>query len=388
MKLTIICLILSITLHAQESFVKKFDSSILYTSREIKIHIPEGYKKDSLKKYPLTIVLDADKLFDIYVSNATLFAKNDKAPEQIIIGINQHKNNDRYKDCSYEDHNSYPIPSAQLFLDFIRIELVSFATENYRISNFRTIVGNTLTANFINYFMIENQPSFDAFVAINPSFAPDMPFAIQDKANSLKNTPIFYYLSNGSYNSIQKSTVIKATAKRLKDIENPNFLFNSDLFDQESKIASIGQSIARSQAFIFKSYAAISDKEYRNKIKQLSPPEAIAYLEKKYMAIDYLFDANLKIREQDIYTIEGIILDQENGDYLKDFGEMIQGLYPGSPLGDYYIGNYYETGGKLKKALRHYKSGYSKVKGGEADALGYYQNVTRILNKLKGINTQ
>ncbi|MBL4744770.1 MAG: hypothetical protein JKY08_00235 [Flavobacteriaceae bacterium] len=388
MKITLLCLVLSISIQAQGTFTKTMDALSLNSSRELKIHLPNGYQKDSLRKYPLTIILDADDLFDIYVSNATLLAKNDKAPGQIIIGINQHKNKDRYRDCSYEEHNSHPIPSAQRFLDYIRSELVSFAIENYRVSNFRTIVGNTLTANFINYFLIENQPSFDAFIALNPTFAPDMPFAIQDKVKRLKKTPVLYYLSNGSYNSNKKNTLIKATDERLKNIENPNFKFSSDYFNQDSKIASIGQSLAISQAFIFQSYGAISTKEYRNHVAQLSPPEAIAYLEKKYNDLDYLFDTDLKIRERDIYAIEGIILDQENGDYLKEFGQMIQRLYPESPLGDYYIGNFYETGGKLKKALKYYKNGYSKVKGSEADATGYYQNITRILKKQKGSISQ
>lgn len=386
--ITLLSLFLSTTIFGQGTFTKRIDSNILNNSRELKIYVPDGYKKDSLKQYPLTIILDAEELFDIYVANAKLFAMHDKAPEQIVIGINQHKNKDRYKDCSYEEHNSFPIPSAQLFIDFVRSELITFATENYRISSFKTIVGKTLTGNFINYFLIEHQPTFNAFIGLNSSFAPDMPNAIQDKVKNLKDFPVFYYLSNGNYNNAQKITLIKSTVTRLKDIENSNFRFYSDHFKQQSKTASIGQSLASAQAFIFKSFAAISKDEYQKKVAALSPPDAIAYLENKYVEIDYLFDANLKIRERDIYAIEGIILDQENGDYLKDFGEMIQKLYPESPLGDYYIGNYYETGGKFKKALKHYKNGYSKVKGSEEDALGYYQNVTRVLNKQKGTYTQ
>ncbi len=381
--LTTLILFLSTAICAQGTITTKIKSRILSKTRELRIYVPEGYKIDSLKKYPLTIVLDAEELFDIYVSNAKLFALHDKAPEQIIIGINQARNNDRYKDCSYEKHNSYPVPSAQLFIDFVRSELLPFAEDNYRVSNFKTIVGNSLTGNFINYFLIEHQPTFNAFITINPSFAPEMSFAIENKVKIITNIPLFYYLSNGNYNSIKKSISITGIATRLKDIENSHFKFHYDLYNQASRIASIGQSLASAQAFIFKSFAAISNKEYKEKIADLTPPEAIAYLENKYLEIEQLFGANFKIRERDIYAVEGIILDQENGDYLKDFGKMIQKLYPESPLGDYYLGNYYETGGKLKKALRHYKNGYSKVKGNEADAIGYYQNIIRVLDLQK-----
>lgn len=386
--LTFLLLFLTLGITAQGTFSKQFESTILKSSRELQLYIPDNYKNDSLKKYPLTIVLDADELFDIYVANAKLSAKHDTAPEQIIIGINQDKNNDRYKDCSFEEHNSYPTPSGQLFLDFVRYELLSYAMENYRISDFKTIIGHTLTANFINYFLIENKPSFHAFVALNPNFAPEMPFAVRDKLSNLKNYPVYYYLSNGDYNNTKKNSTITATATRLTAIENSDFHFKNDYFNNESRIASIGKSLGSIHSFIYNSYAAITKEEFSKNIAHLSPPEAIAYLENKYVDIDYLFDSNLKIREQDIFAIEGIILDKENGDYLKDFGEMIQKLYPESPLGDYYIGNYYETGGKLKKALKHYKNGYSKVKGSEEDALGYYQNITRVLDKQKGTYTE
>ena len=69
---------------------------------------------------------------------------------------------------------------------------------------------------------------------------------------------------------------------------------------------------------------------------------------KLYVEIEYLFGTNLKIREKDIFTVEKIILDKENGDYLKSFGEMINKLYKDSPMGDYYIGRYYETGKNYK----------------------------------------
>jgi len=123
---------------------------------------------------------------------------------------------------------------------------------------------------------------------------------------------------------------------------------------------------------------------FEKNIKDLSPPDAIAYLENKYIEIDYLFGSNLKIREKDIFAIEPIILDKENGDYLKNFGEMINKLYKGSPIGDYYIGRYYETGGKLKLALKYYKSGYMKLPEDDPNPDGYYQNIERVLQKRDG----
>ena len=56
-------------------------------------------------------------------------------------------------------------------------------------------------------------------------------------------------------------------------------------------------------------------------------------------------------------------------------------LYQETPLGDYYIGLYYETGYEYKKALKHYKNGYAKIGSDNPNSDGYYANIERVLEK-------
>jgi len=63
---------------------------------------------------------------------------------------------------------------------------------------------------------------------------------------------------------------------------------------------------------------------------------------------------------------------------------MINKLYNDSPMGDYYIGRYYETGGKFRQALRYYKTGYVKLPKGDPNSDGYYENIARVLKKRDG----
>lgn len=378
-------LLFSISSFSQTVKTKKINSIELNNDRYLKIYIPPSYQIDSTKLYPLTIVLDAEYLFDVFVGNSVLFASNDEAPEQIIVGINQNQYNERYEDCSYLEENSFPTEQGEAFYRFVRGELIDYLEDNYRVSPFKTIIGNTLTANFINYFLIEEYPGFNAYIAINPYLAMDMPALLQNKIPSIKNENIYYYLSNGKYNSEKYKNAIVNTNTLLEVANNTKFKYKYETFDNSTKTASIGQSISSALAFIFEMYSAISKEEFENNIKDLSPPDAIAYLENKYVEIEYLFGSNLKIRERDIFAIEAIILDKENGDYLKNFGEMINKLYKESPIGDYYIGRYYETGGKFKQALKYYKNGYMKLPEGDPNADGYYQNIERVQNKKDGI---
>lgn len=382
--LLLLTLLISASSFSQNTQLKKFNSIELDNDRYLKIYIPPSYYLDSTKMYPLTIVLDAEYLFDVYVGNSILFAQKEKAPEQIIVGINQNQYDERYEDCSYLKENSLPTEQSDAFYKFIRSELLEYFEYNYRISPFKTIIGNTLTANFINYFLIEDYPSFNAFININPYYALDMPIMIQHKITAINGENIYYYLSNSTYNSEKRKKTIETTKSLLNNSENPKFKFKFDSFENSSKTASIGQAIPSALAFIFDLYSAISKEEFNENIKHLSPPDAIAYLENKYVEIEYLFGSNLKIRERDIFAVEAIILDKENGDYLKSFGEMINKLYKSSPIGDYYIGRYYETGNKLKMALKYYKNGYMKLAGDDPNSDGYYENIERVLKKRDG----
>lgn len=369
---------------AQEIEILKFNSAELKDERNIQIYIPPSYATDSTKVYPLAIVLDAEYLFDIYVANAKLYAKKDEAPEQIIVGINQNYYNIRYEDCSYSKETGLPTEQGEEFYRFIRSELFDYFEENYRISPFKTVIGNTLTANFINYFLIEDNPGFNAFININPYYAANMPEMVVNKTSNLKYENIYYYLANCKGNSEKRKTSIGNANKLIETVENPKFKYKYDSFENSSRTAAIGQAISGALSFIFTLYSPISKEEFNTEIKDLSPPDAIAYLENKYVEIEYLFGSNLKIREKDIFAIEPIVIDKEEGDYLENFGEMINKLYKETPIGDYYIGLYYENRQKYKQALKHYKSGYMKIHNDDENADAYYQNIERVLNKRDG----
>lgn len=379
--LSLLLLYLSNSVFAQRIFYKDFKSVELGVTRTLKIFIPASYEKQENRLYPLAILFDGDYLFDVYTANARLFAQRDKAPEQIVVGIMQNRNKERYNDCGYDKVNGLPTEESDRFYRFVRMELINYFESNYRLSPFRTLVGATLTANFINYFAVENQVVFDAFININPYYNNDMAAFLQNKLSQIEEQKMYYYLSSGNYNSKPKHKRIQEVAHLLKTLDNPNIVYKFDNFKNSTKISSIGQSIPQALAHIFDIYSAISQEEFSLNIQHLSPPDAIAYLENKYVEIEYLFGTNMKIRERDIYAIEPIIIDREEGDYLVSFGEMIHKLYPETPISDYYIGMFYEKRGRYKQALKNYKNGYAKMDQNREDAEAYYQNIERVLNR-------
>ena len=381
-----ILLCIALSGFSQNITIEKFKSTELAgelsNERILKIYVPESFKTDSTKVYPLAVILDAEYLFDVYVANAKLFASKDKAPEQIIVGVYQNQKGERKTDSQVNIETNLLTETSSKFYKFIKKELVPHMEGKYRISQFKTIVGNTITGNFINYFLVEDNPLFDAYININPSFPPGISGLFQGKIPDL-NSKVWYYLNSGQYNGEKKNESINKIHYILENVENENLTYKFDKLDNATKVSSIGLAMSTAHAHIFEMYSSISKEEFNTNIAELSPAEAIEYLERKYVEIQYLFGANIKIRQRDIFAVEALVLDKENGDYLEEFGKMINRLYPESPIGDYYIGQYYETGNDFKQALKYYKNGYSKISSEDPNGDGYYENVERVLAKVK-----
>ena len=377
--LTLIFILFCFCGFSQMTIQKKIESDLLETTRSIRIFLPEGYERDSIKNYPLTIVLDEEYLFDTYVGNAILFAKKDKAPRQIIVGISMEES--KGKDISFDINSGRLTSSAYNFYGFIRDEVLFYIESNYRTSPFISLVGHGYSANLITHFLQENNTFINSFICINPSFSDFIgeELVSYNLPKFLKEDNTFYFYSNNSTSfPLTKQQKIAQVQKGLSALEIKNFNVINDVMNTANSVSAIGEAIPRAITKIFEVYSAISREEYEKNIKDLAPLDAIYYLENKYLEIEFLFGSNLGIREKDIYAIENIIIEKEDGDRLRDFGKMILKLFPSSPLGDYYIGKYYETGKMYKKALKQYKIGYGKMDPSDPNSDAFYENILRL----------
>jgi hypothetical protein len=365
-----------------QTIVKKtINSDYLGTNREIKIYLPKGYDEDKEKNYPLAIVLDSEYLFDLYVGNAVLFATKDKAPEQIIVGINMAET--RKKDTYFNVSTGEFTPSNKNFYQFIKNEVIFEIESSYKTSPFISMIGQGTSANLITSFLGEKTPLINSYICINPTFS-DFIGRQMEAYNLLRlqkeDNTFYFYTNNSTIFSNDKQIRIDQLQKVILGLDIRNFNVINDSFDTESSISAISEAIPRALTKVFEIYSAISKEEFDKNIKDLSPIDAIAYLQNKYLDIEFLFGSNLEIRQQDVFAVEKIIIEKENGDQLLNFGLMILKLFPKSSLGEYYIGRYYEQGKNIKKALKYYKIGYGKMNPSDPNADAYYENILRLGN--------
>ncbi|MFL0204598.1 hypothetical protein [Tenacibaculum maritimum] len=378
--LLLITIFIYTTSFSQKIITKSYDSKKLNKERTLKIFLPKNYTKDTISSYPLTIVLGDEYLFDLYVGSSKLFADADMAPRQIVVGIDMKKTYN--KDTSIVPANKALTSTASSFYDFIKEEVIPYMETSYKVSPFLTIVGEGKAANFLTYYLKEVTPVFNAYVCIAPAFSESTVNIINSyglkRLNAIDNT--FFIYSNTSKHTSRKQHNFFNEVKALissYDAKNIRVIFES-FNDSPNLLSSIGEAVPRAISQIFKLYAKISKEEFNKHIKDLPPLDAIKYVEKKYLDIEYLYGTNLNVRLDDIYIIEEIVMDRQDGDYLRVLGDFALIKYPDLHLGDFYIGKYHELGKDYEKADFYYKAAYGKMELSDPNADAFYENIKRV----------
>lgn len=364
---------------AQKTITKEFTLSN-GEIKNIKIFIPKNYESDTIHKCPVTLVLSDKYLFDLTKGNAKLFADSDLAPQQIVVGIPTDLSEN--KDISFVKEKLILTTNSAVFYDFIKKDLISYIKTNYRASPFFSIVAEREAAFFSTFFLRENTLLFNAYVLINPNLNEQRNKRIADykleRLDDVDNT-YFLYISQSKFEEQENTKAFNNLKTGLSSYDNKHLELSFENFENSiNSVSMISESIPRAFSFIFKTYRSISKQEYSEKIKDLEPLDAIKYLEKRYIDINYLFGTNLNVRLNDFYAIEGIVMDKMDGDYLRVLGDFALIKHPESSLGDYYMGRFYEIGKDYKQASIYYKAGYGKMDLSDPKTDAFYKNIDRV----------
>ena len=337
-------------------------SKYLNEKRPIEIQLPRSYDTNPDKKYPLIVVLDGDYMFNIVAGSVDYLSYWGDIPENLIVGINQKET--RFKDSSVLDNITHtPITSTASFYDFIVNEIIPYFSKNYRISNFRVILGQERTANFANFFLLKKNPVFQAVVAISPKMSKNMNSYLSENL-SKTNSKIVYTLSSSKkdFESIYKN--VSELKNSLDSISNQNLIFESLIFDEENHYILPSLSVPKSIRSTYSMYSDIDKIEYDSIISNLkiSP---IDYLTNRYKLIKDFYDEDKTISMNDFMAIEEYIEENEFFDLYNDLSQLAKQEYPGTILPSYYRGRFIEETGDPKKAMYIYRSAYNmkEVKG-------------------------
>ena len=333
-------------------------SKYLNEKRSLEIQLPRSYYVKSEKNYPLMIVLDGDYMFNIVSGSVDYLSYWGDIPENLVVGINQ--KDTRFQDSSVFDNITYtPISSTASFYDFIINEIIPYFSENYRISNFRIIVGQERTANFANFFLLKQNPQIRGVISISPKISKNMNRYLAGNLSKI-NSKIVYTISSSKkdFESILKN--VSELKISLDSIENKNFKFESLIFDNENHYILPSVSVPKSIRSTYSMYSDIDKVEYDSIISKLDK-SPIDYLKKRYKRIKDFYDEDKTISVNDFMAIEEYIEENEFFNLYNDLSELAKQEHPGTVLASYYKGRFMEETGDPEKAMYIYRSAYNMM---------------------------
>ena len=334
---------------------KVLESEKLQTKRELKIQLPRNYKSNVKKSYPLVLVFDGDYLFEPVAGNVEYYSYWEDMPEALVVGINQSKT--RMDDTKYDLENYLPVDQGADFFEFIGEELLPLLEKNYRISNFRIVVGHDLTANLMNYYLLKENPIFDGYINLSADYTDVIKNNLPGILSKSKEK-VWYYIATGTDDAELLKESNLQMINSLKEIENEKLYFYDDNFEEATHYSLVGRAIPKAIEDIFSVYRPITSKDYQEKVLK-TKGTFYNYLVDKYEVIQKLYELDIKIRVSDFMTISSAIEEKKEFEQYEDLGKLAQKEHPESMIGSYFLARYNEELGKPKRALKEYQEAFS-----------------------------
>jgi predicted alpha/beta superfamily hydrolase len=350
---TIFALFACINLSAQVT-QEIFESFKLQERRDVTYYIPEDY--DVEKKYPVVIVLDGEYLFDQVVANSKVYSRFHGMPQMIVVGINQSKNSIRLDDCAWSEEDGLPSEKGKKFFEFLGMELIPYVDLNYSTAPFKMIVGYDITANFQNYWLFKENSLFNAYVNISPTLAPQMENRIPSRLGAF-NKQIFYQLILEGEKNRDTPRILEMD-KAIKAIDKESLHYFFDEYPSADHISVATYGIGKAFDNIFGMFKPISPKEYKNEILTSEEP-VFQYIQTKYKTIEDLFGISKTVDLNDVMAIYAATRKKDDFESLKPLSDLCKTAFPGTMLGFYFEGEYYELAGEPKKALKTFEKAFN-----------------------------
>ncbi len=371
--LFIFILLCTFSIQAQTIY-EQFQSRKLNSTRDLKISLPKNYDPESDLKYPVILVFDGDYLFEPVVGQIAFQTYFDKMPEAIVVGLVQGKQ--RVYDSFHDEVSGLPIEFGAKFYEFITLELMPYIDRNFNTSKFKVAVGHDLMANFMNSFLLKEEPLFKAYINLSPDFKGKMVENINSRLKWL-DEDVFYYLATSEKDIAPLRRDISDADQQLKQLDNKALKYYFDDFKDDSHYTLVTGALSQALDKIFEIYKPISDREFKEDI--LSYEGTLdQYISKRYQKIEDLFGVHKPISEAEFDKIVKAAEQRDDLESLERIGKMANKQDPTTSYGTYYMALHAERTGKTKRAKKLYESALDLESSGHI-------NKDLILSKVEGL---
>ncbi|MGZ3902360.1 MAG: alpha/beta hydrolase [Bacteroidia bacterium] len=243
--------------------IDEIQSKELNEKRILNIYLPEGYNSKDSIKYPVIYLLDgsADEDF-IHIVGLVQFNSFEwinQVPKSIVVGI---ATVDRRRDFTFpttiaEDKKAYPTTGhSDKFISFIEKELQPYIESNYKTSNSKTIIGQSLGGLLATEILFKKPSLFNKYIIVSPSLWWDNGSLLNQPVSSFANTDIYIGVGKEGLTPTKTPRVMEVDANLLSDKikslsgKNVNVFF--DYLPDENHATIMHQAVSNSFKLLYK----------------------------------------------------------------------------------------------------------------------------------------
>lgn len=204
---------------------RTFHSAILNENRTINVYLPLSYDEKKDVSYPVIYLLDGSKDEDfIHIAGIVQFGNFpwiNMLPESIVVGIS---NIDRKRDFTYpttnaKDKEDFPTTGGSAaFISFLKDELQPYVTNTYRVTDERTLIGQSLGGLLATEILWTKPTLFSNYIIVSPSLWWDDNSLLPRKRVATK-TPTKVYVAVGKEGPYMESAAFRLIGALKEDRE-------------------------------------------------------------------------------------------------------------------------------------------------------------------------
>ena len=345
------------------------DSKILGEKRNILVNLPVGYESTEIK-YPVVFHLYGDYVMAYFANTASFLNELHSfrlIPGVILVGVD---NTDRYRDLRPLAPDG-SLGGADKFVQYFREELIPFLEQNYRIADYRILVGPQAGACFGYYTLMEHPDLFNAYILEN-SF--DNPQRIDDYLIAKART--FFTTDK----SLPKFLYIKTDSK------SPNYQFS---IEQQSVIEKNTSKDFRYRFVTSDSGDFLLETGFKEGFKELysgySLPDSIAIgglesILKYYEELSNRIGYKIEVSDNTLHLAASKLNGKGNRAEARRIYEYILKIYPKSLDGLFQMGMILSSEGNYGKAIECYNE-FLKIRPQESIVRNALKRTERIINE-------
>jgi hypothetical protein len=219
--------------------IDQVQSKVLNEKRILNIYLPEGYNAQDTVKYPVIYLLDgsADEDF-IHIAGLVQFNSFEwvnRVPRSIVVGI---ATVDRRRDFTFPttieaDKKKNPTSGhSDKFIAFIEKELQPFIQQKYKVTDSKTIIGQSLGGLLATEILLKKPTLFNCYIIVSPSLWWNNGSLLDQPTPAIANTTIYIGVGKEGLTPTQIPRVMEVDANLLADqLKNKNYKNTTIHFD-------------------------------------------------------------------------------------------------------------------------------------------------------------